>query len=101
MDEYAMMHPDTWPILLLLPVCFIGGAVLGAVYFRSLQLTADLIVKGHKPALVIALAFARLIVLAAGFAIAIPTGGIGILGTLAGVIAGRELIIRRKWGVRA
>jgi len=96
-----MMHPDTWPVLLLLPVCFVGGAILGLGYFRSLKLTADLIVKGHSPILVIALGFGRLIVLIAGFVLALQAGGIGILGTLAGVIAGRELIVRRKWGIRA
>ena len=95
-----MIHPDTWPILLLLPVCFAGGAILGLGYFRSLKLSADLIVKGAPPIPVIALTFGRLIVLIAGFAVALQAGGIGILATLAGVIAGRELIVRRKWGAR-
>tara|TARA_R110000824_G_scaffold311868_1_gene499014 strand:+ start:2527 stop:2832 length:306 start_codon:yes stop_codon:yes gene_type:complete len=101
MDEHEMIHPDTWPILVLLPVCFIGGGVLGLVYFRSLQLTANLIVEGHKPIVIIALGFGRLIVLAAGFAVALQAGGIGIVGTLVGVIAGRELIVRHKPGARA
>ncbi|OSQ35406.1 ATP synthase subunit I [Thalassospira mesophila] len=96
-----MMSSDTLPLLLLLPFCFAGGVLLGILYFRCIKVTADLIVSGRKPVLAIALAIARLGLLAGGFALALQTGGFGIIAVLAGVIVGRECVIRRKRGAQA
>lgn len=101
MDEHAMIHPETLPITVLLPACFIGGVVLGILYFRCIRITADLIVTGQRPVLAMALLVARLVLLAGGFLLALQTGGFGLVATLAGVIIGRECVIRRKGGARA
>jgi uncharacterized membrane-anchored protein len=100
MDEHTMINSDVSPMLLLLPICFSGGFAMGIVYFRTIRITADMIVSGQRPMLVIALAIGRLALLVCGFALALQAGGFGILVTLAGVIGGREMIIRIKWGAR-
>lgn len=95
-----MMQPQTWPILVLLPLCFVAGVILGLAYFRCVKVTADLIVTGKRPFFVAGLAVGRLVLLAAGLTLSLQGGGFGLLGTLAGVVAGRELMIRSKWGAR-
>ena len=44
MDERAMIDLAALPLSFTLPACFLGGLVLGYVYFRALRVTADLIV---------------------------------------------------------
>ena len=66
MDERAMIDLSCPPAVLILPLCFAGGLLLGLAYFRALRGTADLIVSGGRPLLALALTLGRLVVLGAG-----------------------------------
>jgi hypothetical protein len=46
MDERTMTDPSTLPLIVLLPICFLGGLFIGYGYFRALRETANLIVGG-------------------------------------------------------
>ena len=94
MDEYAMMDLTTLPLTLTLPVCFLAGLGLGTLYFHALRRTADLIVRGGRPLLGLALTFARLGMIAAGFYMAVQLGGGPLLATLAGVLIAKVLVLR-------
>jgi hypothetical protein len=76
MDERTMTDPSTLPLIVLLPICFLGGLFIGWGYFRALRETANLIVNGGKPLRAIVLTLARISLLATGFFIAVLAGGL-------------------------
>ena len=94
MDERAMIDLAALPLFLTLPVFFIGGLLIGLVYFRALRLTADLIVGRGNPLLGLALALGRLALLGVGFYIAVLTGGLALLAALAGVLMAKFVMVR-------
>jgi hypothetical protein len=55
MDERTMIDLNAIPLLVLLPVSLAGGFALGLAYFRVLQISADLLVRGQRPLLALAL----------------------------------------------
>lgn len=99
MDERTMINVTILPLHLLLPVCFLGGLVIGYVYFRALRETADLIVSRGHPLLAMILTLGRLALLCAGFYLAVLAGGVALLAALAGVIGAKGLMLRQAWRV--
>ncbi len=75
--------------------------LLGLAYFRALRWTTDLIVNGGSPVLALALSLGRLIMIAAGFYLAVLFGGLALLAALAGVLAVKTLMLRRNKADRA
>jgi len=88
-----MMPPETWPLFIALPTSFGGGVLLGLIYFRSVQMTADLIVTGTRGALAIALILGRLGLLVAGCILALQAGALALVAMLAGILTGRAITI--------
>ncbi|MCG6903415.1 MAG: hypothetical protein LJE68_12115 [Rhodobacter sp.] len=88
----------TLPLFVLLPVCFLGGLVIGYGYFRALRETARLLVEGGDPLRAIALTLGRISLLATGFFIAVLLGGLALLATLAGVLCAKWIMLRRIRG---
>jgi hypothetical protein len=95
MDERVMIDVSTLPLPLTLTVCFIGGLLLGFIYFRALRMTANLIVGGGQPILGLALTLGRLALLATGFYVAVLAGGFALLAALAGVLCAKGLMLRQ------
>jgi hypothetical protein len=93
MDERAMTDMNSVPLLVILPICFAGGVVLGFAYFRALRTTADLIVGGGNPFLGLALALGRLAFLGAGLYVAVLFGGLALLAALVGVLCAKGLML--------
>ncbi|MCR8723805.1 ATP synthase subunit I [Frigidibacter sp. ROC022] len=90
-----MIDPATLPYTVTLPACFLGGLVLGYIYFRALRLTANLIVSHGHPLLGLALTFGRLALLGAGFYVAVLAGALALLAALAGVLGAKALMLRQ------
>ncbi len=95
MDERAMISLTAFPSPLVLGVAFVGGLLLGVVYFRALRATADLIVRGGSPGLGLFLTFVRLGGIAAVFYVAVQAGGLALLAALAGLLCAKALILRQ------
>lgn len=95
MDERTMTDPSTLPLIVLLPVCFLGGLFIGYGYFCALRETANLIVEGGKPLRAMVLTLARISLLATGFFIAVLAGGLALLAALAGVLCAKWIMLRR------
>lgn len=95
MDERAMIDLSSLPLHVTLPVCFLGGLVLGYGYFRALRETANLIVTHGHPLLGLALTLGRIACLALGFYVAVLAGGFALLAALAGVLCAKALMLRR------
>lgn len=96
MDERAMTMADTFPPVLILPLCFAGGLLLGLAYFRAMRRTAALIVNGGSPVLALALSLGRLIMIGIGFYMAVQLGGLALLATLAGVLTVKAAMLRQN-----
>lgn len=96
-----MIDLHTLPLLVTMPVSFAGGIVLGLIYFHAIRISADMVVSGQRPALVIVAAILRFGLLAASFALALQAGGAALLAALVGVLIGRTLIIRHRPGAGA
>ena len=94
MDERTMTDPSTLPLIVLLPVCFLGGLFIGYGYFRALRETANLIVEGGKPLRAMVLTLARISLLATGFFIAVLSGGFALLAAFAGVLCAKWIMLR-------
>lgn len=90
-----MITPQATTLLLTLPVAFAGGLGLGFVFFRALAITTDLIASGGPALFGLALTLGRLAVLAAGFYVAVLSGGVALLAALAGVLCAKALVLRR------
>lgn len=95
MDERTMTDPSTLPLIVLLPICFLGGLFVGYGYFRALRETANLIVGGGKPLRAIVLTLSRISLLATGLFIAVLAGGLALLAALAGVLCAKWIMLRR------
>ena len=100
MDERTMTYLSTLPLVILLPVCFLGGLFIGYGYFHALRETTNLIVGGGKPLRAIVLTLARISLLATGFFIAVLAGGLALLATLAGVLCARWIMLRNLRGTQ-
>lgn len=85
----------TLPLSLSLPVCFLGGLLLGYAYFRALHATAQLIVSRGHPLLGLALTFGRLALLGSGFYLAVLAGALALLAALGGVLCAKALLLRQ------
>ncbi len=90
-----MTYLSTLPLVVFLPICFLGGLFIGWGYFRALRETANLIVGGDKPLRAIVLTLARISLLATGFFIAVLAGGLALLAALAGVLCAKWIMLRR------
>lgn len=95
MDERTMIDLSTIPAHISLPVCFLGGLIVGYGYFRALRETANLIVREGSPLMGLALTLGRLSLLATGFFLAVLAGGFALLAALAGVLCAKALMLRR------
>ncbi len=95
MDERTMIDLSAIPLFVLLPICFLGGLIIGYGYFRALRETANLLVNGGEPLRAIALTLGRISLLATGFFVAVLLGGLALLATLAGVLCAKAIILRR------
>ncbi len=83
------------PLILILPVCLAGGLALGFAYFSTLRTTADLLVRGDRPLLGLALTLGRFVFLGAGLYVAVLAGGPALLAALAGVLSAKWIMLRR------
>lgn len=90
-----MIDLSALPPPVTLPVCFLGGLVLGYVYFRVLRETANLIAGQGSPLLGLGLTLGRLALLCAGFYLAVLAGGFALLAALAGVLGAKALMLRQ------
>jgi hypothetical protein len=98
MDERTMIDLHTVKACLTLPVCLVGGLVLGFAYFHALRTTADIIVGGGHPLLGLALTLGRLAFLGAGLYVAVLSGGLALLAALAGVLCAKGLMLHHTRG---
>jgi hypothetical protein len=98
MDERAMIDLSDLPLTLTLPVCFLGGMLLGFAYFRAIRMTVDLILGGGPAVLGLALTLGRFAVLGAGFYLAVLAGAFALLAALAGVLCAKALMLRHTRG---
>lgn len=101
MDERLMTDLVALPLLVLLPVCFLGGLFIGYGYFRALRATADLLVNGGHAMQAIALTLGRISLLTSGFFLAVLLGGPALLAALAGVLCARWIMLRKMEEGRA
>lgn len=101
MDERTMIDLTTLPPIVLLPICFLDGLLIGYGYFRALRETANLIVEGGKPLRAIVLTLARVSLLTTGFFIAVLAGGFALLAAFAGVLCAKWIMLRRARGAIA
>ena len=88
------MTIDTLPLLLVLPVCFAAGLILGYAYFRALRETARLIVSQGRPLIAMALTLGRIGLLCGGFYLAVQGGALALLAALAGVLSAKAIMLR-------
>lgn len=95
MDERAMIDLHAVPLFLILPVCFAGGLVLGFAYFRTLRMTADMLVRGDRPLLALAMTLGRVACLGAGLYVSVLAGGFALLAAFAGVLCAKWIMLRR------
>ncbi len=95
MDERAMMDMFSFPLPLVLIVCFLGGLLLGYAYFRALRATTELIVGGGSVLLGLGLTLGRLAFLSAGLYLAVLGGALALLAALAGVLCAKALLLRQ------
>lgn len=93
-----MIELTTLPLHTTLPLSFIGGLMLGYVFFRTLRLTADLIVNQGHPLLALALTLCRFALITAGLYVAALAGGFALLAALAGVLCAKTLMLRQLRG---
>jgi hypothetical protein len=100
MDERAMTDPSTLPLIVLLPICFLGGLFIGYGYFRALRETARLLVNGGEPLRALALTLGRISLLATGFFVAVLLGEFALLAALAGVLCARWIMLRNLRGTQ-
>ena len=94
MDERTMIAFAAPALFLTLPLCFLGGLVLGYVYFHALRKTVDLIVGQDLPLLALVLTLGRLVLLCTGFYLAVLAGGVALLAAMAGVLCAKALMLR-------
>lgn len=86
------------PLALSLPVSFAGGLIVGLGYFLALRATADLLVRGNRPLLGLALTFGRLACIVAAFYVAVLAGAFALLAALAGVLCAKAIVVRQTRG---
>jgi hypothetical protein len=98
MDERTMIDLNAIPLLVLLPVSLAGGFALGLAYFRVLQISADLLVRGQRPLLALALMAGRFALVGAGLYGAVLAGGLVLLAAFAGVLCAKSLMLRKARG---
>ncbi len=98
MDERTMTD---LPLMVLLPLCFLGGLFIGYGYFRALRETANLLVNGGEPLRAIALTLGRISLLASGFFLAVLAGGLALLAAFAGLLCAKWIMLRRMREGRA
>ncbi|WP_211216491.1 N-ATPase subunit AtpR [Yoonia vestfoldensis] len=89
------------PLMVLLPLCFLGGLFIGYGYFRALRETANLLVNGGEPLRAIALTLGRISLLASGFFLAVLAGGLALLAAFAGLLCAKWIMLRRMREGRA
>lgn len=95
MDERTMTDPSTVPLIVLLPIYFLGGLLVGYSYFHALRETANLIAGRGNPLRRIVLNLTRISLLAIGFFIAVLASGFALLAALVGVLCAKWMLIRR------
>ncbi len=100
MDERTMTDPSTLPLIVLLPVCFLGGLFIGYGYFRALRETAHLLVNGGEPLRAIALTLGRISLLATAFFLAVLFDGFALLAAFAGVLCAKWIMLRRMGDIQ-
>ena len=101
MDERAMIDLTNLPLTLALPGSFIGGLLLGFVYFRAVRATVDLLVAHGSPLLALALTFGRLALIGGGLYLAVQAGGLALLAALFGVLVAKFVMVRETRKVDA
>ena len=81
----------------LLPavVAFAGGLALGLVYLILLRASVRFFLHDHRAGLGAVLTVARLVLIGAGFWVAVQFGAAGLLGALAGFTVTRVLGTRK------
>jgi hypothetical protein len=94
MDERAMSDFYTLPLSTTLPICFLGGILLGYIYFCVLRETADMIVNQVHPLLGLILTLGRVALIVAGFYAATLAGALALLSVLAGVLCTKAVLLR-------
>ncbi len=78
----------------VLAACFAAGVVLGLVYFLMLRHTAVLVLGGGRTSLLLVLTFGRMALLVGGLYWASRFGALALLAAAAGVLIGRQWVVR-------
>jgi hypothetical protein len=84
-----------------LPVCSGWRVRPGPGLFPCLQISADLIVRGQRPLLALALTAGRFALVGAGLYGAVLAGGLALLAAFAGVLCAKSLMLRKARGAIA
>lgn len=82
------------PLVLTIPLCFLGGMALGYIYFRALRETVNLVVGHGHPLMGMALTLGRFTLLGLGLYVAVLMGGFTLLAMLAGIVSAKSLMFR-------
>jgi hypothetical protein len=91
MDECQM---NNMPLFATIATSALAGLALGFVYFRTLRISADLIVNGGSALLALGLGVVRLGLLVAGFYLAVQFGAAALIAALAGVLTAKAMLLR-------
>lgn len=81
-----------WPVALL---CAAVGIVLGIVHFRALALAVTAWTGGNRRGLALVVTLARWGMTVAALALAAHLGTLPLLALAAGILAGRQWVLRR------
>lgn len=101
MDERVVtaLAPGALIAPLVVVACLAAGVVLGIVHFSMLRRTAALAVGGGRTSLLLALTVGRLALLVGGLYGTSRFGALPLLAAAAGVLVGRQVVVRADAGV--
>ena len=79
-----------------LPLCFVGGILLGLFFYRGLKWTVDRLARGTRPALFLMASFlVRLAGVGLGFFLFLQQGLLCLAAGFLGFLLGRVFLTRR------
>ena len=96
MDERVVtaLAPGGLAAPFVLSACLAAGVVLGLVYFMMLRRAALLVLRGGRTSLLLALTVGRLALMVGGLYWASRFGALPLLAAAAGVLVGRQWMVR-------
>ncbi|WP_034992786.1 ATP synthase subunit I [Beijerinckia mobilis] len=95
MKPWFSGDPSPGALSLMLGAHFVGGFLLGVIYFRAMWWNTRLLAQGTRPLLAISIALCRYGLLGGLLVLASREGVLPLLVTVAGLFVGRFVILRR------